>query len=287
MIDVIYDYQERVSQIEKYLNFLLILDNTTNLGDLSHLKGKKIVIESQEILIDQFLTDENSFKIESELIKIQKSNTILLLYNLIEGTISSVLNEYFGTINRENLNYSNYKTEVKQIWIKYKHRSFSVSEKKEIAYIVNTIDGIINEVIEIVPKTIKDNELGSKLIYNYDAYIAETQSNDISGNLDARKIKDIFQTYGLPEITRGCNPMLKVKNKRNSLAHGNETFAQVGGNFTIQDLFIMKNEIKSFLDELLAETEIHLRDKKFLVPSPNNTLPKAGRSWWQKLFGFE
>ncbi len=287
MIDVIYDYQERVSQIEKYLNFLLILDNTTNLGDLSHLKGRKIVIESQEVLIDQFLTDENTFKVDSELIKIQKSNTILLLYNLIEGTISSVLNEYFGTINRENLNYSNYKTEIKQIWIKYKHRSFSVSEKKEIAYIVNTIDGIINEVIDIVPKTIKDNELGSRLIYNYDAYVAETLSNDISGNLDARKIKDLFQTYGLPEITRGCNPMLKVKNKRNSLAHGNETFAQVGGNYTVQDLFIMKNEIKSFLDELLANTEIHLREKKFLVPSPNSTLPKAGRTWWQKLFGFE
>lgn len=287
MIDVIYDYQERVSQIEKYLNFLLILDNTTNLGDLSHLKGKKIVIEAQEVLIDQFLTNGNTFKVESELIKIQKSNTILLLYNLIEGTISSVLNEYFGTINRENLNYSNYKTEIKQIWIKYKHRSFSISEKKEIAYIVSTIDGIINEVVEIVPKTIKDNELGSRLIYNYDAYVAETQSNDVSGNLDARKIKDLFQAYGLPEITKGCNPMLKVKNKRNSLAHGNETFAQVGGNFTIQDLFTMKNEIKSFLDELLTKTEIHFRDKKYLEPSPNSTLPKAGRTWWQKLFGFK
>jgi hypothetical protein len=285
MIDVIYDYKERVSQIEKYLNFLLILDNTHSISNLSHLKERKIIIESQELLIGQFLTEDNTFKIESELIKIQKSNTILLLYNLIEGTISSILNEYVGTINKEKLNYSNYKSEIKQIWIKYKHRSFNVSEKKEIAYIVNTIDGIINEVIEIAPKTIKDNELGSRLIYNYDAYAAETQSNEISGNLDARKIKDLFQTYGLPEITRGCNPMLKVKNKRNSLAHGNETFAQVGGNYTVQDLFTMKNEIKSFLDELLTKTEVHLREKKFLIHSRIGIMAKSDRTWWKKLFG--
>ena len=156
MIDVIYDYQERVSQIEMYLNFLLILDNTANIGNLAHLKQRKIIIESNEILIGQFLNDDNTFKIESELIKIQKSNTILLLYNLIEGTINSVLNEFIGTINREQLSYSNYKTEIKKIWINYKHRSFSVSEKKDTEYIVSTIDGIISEVINISPKTIKD-----------------------------------------------------------------------------------------------------------------------------------
>lgn len=272
MVNVIYDYRERVSQIEKYLNFLLILDNIPDLGDLSKVKERKVVIDDQELFISHLLNNDGSFKVEGELIKILKSNTILLLYNLIEGTITSVLNDFFGTINQEGFKYSDYRKEIRQIWIKYKHRSFSVPEKKEIAYIVSSIDGIMDEVIVIDPKNIKDNELGSKTIYNYDAFVSETQSNEVSGNLDARKIRDLFKTYGLPEIAKKCDPMLKVKNKRNSLAHGNETFAQVGGNFTVQELIIMKNEIKSFLDTLLADTDKYISEKTYLMPSLNNTL---------------
>lgn len=287
MIDVIYDYRERVSQIEKYLNFLLILDNVSDLGDLSGVKEKKIIIsENEELLVSQLLNNGNSYKVEAELIKILKSNAILLLYNLIEGTISAVLNEFFGTINKEGLKYSSYQKEIRQIWVKYKHRSFGVSEKKEVTYIVSTIDNILNEVVEISPKSVKDSELGTKLIYNYEAYVSETMSTEVSGNLDARKIKELFHSYGLPEITQKCDPMLKVKNKRNSLAHGNETFAQVGGNFTLQELVKMKNEIKSFLDSLLEETSKYLVSKNYLIADPTNNLPKAGRRWWQKFLGF-
>lgn len=276
MIDVIYDYRERVGQLEKYLNFLLILDNVSDLGDLSHIKEKKVVIpNTEEFVIARLFNSGDSFKVEGELIKILKSNTILLLYNLIEGTVSAVLNEFFGTINREGLLYSDYRKEIKQIWVKYKHRSFGVSEKKEIAYIVNTIEGILNEVVEIAPKSVKDSELGTRLIYNYEAYAAETISNEISGNLDARRIRELFQAYGLPEITMKCDPMLKVKNKRNSLAHGNETFAQVGGTFTVQELVVMNNEIKLFLDSLLQETQVYLQTKLYKLPSLISSLPQA------------
>jgi hypothetical protein len=288
MINVIYDYRERVAQIEKYLNFLLILDNVADLGDLSRLKSKKIVIpNTEEFFIAQLLNNENTFKIEGELIKILKSNTILLLYNLIEGTISAVLNEFFGTINNEGLKYSDYQKEIKQIWIKYKHRSFSVSEKKEIAYIVNTIDDIFSDIVEIVPKTVKDNEVGTRLVYNYEAYTSETMSNEISGNLDARKIKEIFNIYGLPGIQRRCDPMLKVKNKRNSLAHGNETFAQVGGALTVQELVVMKGEIKTFLDLLLEETKVYLHNKNYLLTPRTTIAPRENRSWWEKIFDFK
>lgn len=282
MIDVIYDYRERVSQIEKYLNFIVVLDNISDLGDLTSIKENRILInENQEIIIGQLFTSENTFKIETELTKVLKSNTVLLLYNLIEGTVSAVLNEFFGTLNQENLKYSCYQNEIKQIWIKYKHRSFSVKEKSENSYIVNIVDNIFDEIITIEPKTVKDNELGTKLIYNYEAYVAETQLNEISGNLDARKIKEIFRLYGLPDLAMNCDSMLKIKNKRNSLAHGNETFAQVGGTLTLQELINIKDEIKSFLQFLLTETEQYLNQKKYLKPTP---LPKY-KNWWQRLLG--
>ena len=135
---------------------------------------------------------------------------------------------------------------------------------KKDEYIIRTIETLLSEIIEIKPKTIKDSELGERILHNYDAYISETNSNEISGNLDARKIRELFVLYGLPNIDKKCDSMVKVKNKRNNLAHGNETFAQVGSNFTIKELFQMKDEIVDFLNYLIIETETYITNQGFL-----------------------
>ena len=264
MIDVILDFNERTKQIEKYLSFVWIVDNQSSFSNLNDLIDKRINInDDNQIELKSYLTDNNDFIIESQLVRILKSNTIMLLYNQIEGTISSVLNEYFDTITSENGNYKDFKNPIKRIWLKYKHRSFNSGNKRNDEYILETIENILNEVIEIKPKTIKDNELGERIIYNYEAYSSETKSNEVSGNLDARKIREIFNFYGLPTSERCCDSMLKVKHKRNSLAHGNETFVQVGGNYTIDDLFKMNKEITDFLDELLNETKNYITNKNY------------------------
>ena len=264
MIDVKLDFQERIVQIEKYLAFVWVSQSRLTRPNLEGINSNKITLEDgSEIELINFLEGGNTFDIDGKLVKVLKSNSILLLYNLIEGTISSLMNEFFGTLNSDPNKYQDLKLPIKKIWLNYKHKSFSIGSKSHNDYIISTIENILEEVVIISPKTITDAELGERIIHNYDAYISETKSNDISGNLDARKIRQLFSLYGLPEITIGCASMLKVKNKRNSLAHGNETFAQVGSNFTISDLFKMKNEICNFLEHLLNETETYLALKGY------------------------
>lgn len=261
MISVIYDFENRIKQIEQYLIFVWIIDTKPNIPNLTE---NKLVFDHKEILLSDYIDSSGLYSIDSELIKILKSNTILLLYNLIEGTINVLLNEYFGVLNRENKEYNKYKLPIKKIWLKYKHRSFSSGDMKKDEYIIRTIETLLSEIIEIKPKTIKDSELGERILHNYDAYISETNSNEISGNLDARKIRELFVLYGLPNIDKKCDSMVKVKNKRNNLAHGNETFAQVGSNFTIKELFQMKDEIVDFLNYLIIETETYITNQGFL-----------------------
>jgi hypothetical protein len=265
MRDVIIDFEERARQIEKYLSFVWIMDNYSSLTNLDGISEKKIIIDdSLTIEMKRYLNINNEFIIESHLTRILKSNTILLLYNQIEGTVSSVLNEFFSAINRETENYKKFNLPIKKIWLRYKHRSFSTGEKRSDDYILQAIENILEEVIDISPKTIKDSELGERIIYNYDAYSSETKTNEVAGNLDARKIKEVFNLYGLPSLDIRCDSMLKVKNKRNSLAHGNETFVQVGSNYTIEDLFKMNVEISSFLKRLLTETEDYIVNKRYI-----------------------
>lgn len=268
MIDVKLDFQERVTQIEKYLAFVWVSESRFPLTNLESINTNKILLEDgSEIEINNFLESGHTFIIDSQLVKILKSNSILLFYNLIEGTISSLMNEFFGTLNSDPNPYKNLQLPIKKIWLRYKHRSFSVGVKKNDEYILSTIESILDEIVSISPKTISDAESGSRIIHNYDAYCSETSANDISGNLDARKIRELFSTYGLPVVTRTCDSMVKIKNKRNSLAHGNETFTQVGSSFTIEDLYKMKIEITIFLDYLLNETENYLNSKSYKIAS--------------------
>lgn len=266
MIDVRLDFEERVSQINRYLALVWVSDNNLSITNLNSINNQKVNFnDGTDLELSTMLKDGDELEFDHELVKILKSNTILLYYNLIEGTISLILNEFFDKINQERSRYDEMILSIKKIWLKYKHRSFGVGSFKHDDYILTTIESILNETIEIQPKSIRDHELGSKTIYNYEAYCKETSSTDISGNLDAREIKNIFSLYGLPEINKTCNSMLKVKNKRNSLAHGNETFTQVGSNFTIDDLFRMRNEIIDFLEHILNEVDTFLRDKKYLL----------------------
>ena len=266
MIDVKRDFEERVSQIEKYLVWVWISDKKTIVNNISDIASSKILLDDDsEIKLSDFLAEENIFKIDSELLKILKSNTILLFYNLVEGTFSSIMNEFIGNINREKPRFKELENPIKKIWLRYKHKSFATNDKKSEDYILQTLETIIDEVVEISPKEIKDSELGTRIISDYEAYSAETKSNEISGNLDTRKIKELFSFYGLPEIRISCDSLLKVKNKRNSLAHGNETFTQVGSSLTIEDLFKMKIEIVRFLEHLLNETDQYLTEKRYKI----------------------
>jgi hypothetical protein len=268
MIDVKLDFQERVTQINKYLTLVWISDSKFPWTNLESLRGNKITLaDGSELELKNLLNSESSFLIDNQLVKILKSNSILLFYNLIEGTVSSLMNEFFGTINSDPHPFKQLQPPIKRIWLKYKHRSFNVGVKKYDDYILSTIESILDEIVVIGPKTISDDETGTRVIHNYDAYCSETNANDISGNLDARKIRELFDLYGLPEISRPCNSMLRVKNKRNSLAHGNETFAQVGSSFTIEDLYKMKIEITSFLEYLVDEMENYLNLKLYKIPT--------------------
>ncbi|WP_216726741.1 MAE_28990/MAE_18760 family HEPN-like nuclease [Hymenobacter siberiensis] len=269
MIDVILDFNDRSTQIDKYLKFIWIIDNSDNLVGLPPMPDKRILFDNGvELKLQDIAIEGIPYRIDSELVKILKSNTLLLLYNLIEGTISALMNEFFSTISSESKTFDEFEFPVKRIWLNYKHRLFSVGQTKKEGYIIDAIENIINESVVIVPKSITDHELGTRTLHNYEAYIAETQSNEISGNLDARQIRILFELYGLPVLNPRCDAMLRVKNKRNSLAHGNETFAQVGSNFTVEELFRMKHEITGFIEHLLNSTKDFIRDKKYLKTPP-------------------
>jgi len=267
MNNVISDFNEKKLQIELYLNFVWVVDNLREIKDLEGIPNKTI-INHETGVVEHELNDiiiTGNYRINSDLVKILKSNSLLLLYNLIEGTINSVLNEYFLAINSKNLKFKNFQPEIQKVWLKYKHKLFQTNETSGDNYILNTIQSIIEETFAIVPKDIKDESIGGiRTLSNYDAYIAQTKLNEISGNIDARKINLIAKLYGLPVIQNTCDKMRYIKDKRNSLAHGNETFTDVGREYTVEQIISMKNEVVSFLLSFLNSVKDFIDNERYV-----------------------
>ena len=82
--------------------------------------------------------------------------------------------------------------------------------------------------------------------------IALSEENiKLSGNVDIRLIKELFKGHGLEMPTNhGVNVgagLNAVKQKRNTIAHGNLSFIDSARDVTLEDLVIYKNEIIDYL----------------------------------------
>lgn len=175
-----------------------------------------------------------------------RAEFILVLYNAIESTFSNCIYYVFDAINDSGLKYFELKEELRKMWIKEQIRPNTSLEKvrnrlKSIADNVNTSDIVFQEL-----------------------------PSDISGNLDMRKMASLSNNIGnnlgnIPNSTETGTILLKIKNVRNDLGHGNETFSSVGALLTFNDLEKYKNTVIAFLDFIIEKFESYVAEKKYKI----------------------
>jgi len=86
---------------------------------------------------------------------------------------------------------------------------------------------------------------------------------NISGNIDAKKIRKLAQQIGFAESRNGRS-LEKIKNKRNRLAYGEQTFYDVGKNFTLNELNNFKQETFDYLSDVILKIEKYILDQKYM-----------------------
>ncbi|KFK91869.1 MULTISPECIES: MAE_28990/MAE_18760 family HEPN-like nuclease [unclassified Serratia (in: enterobacteria)] len=88
-----------------------------------------------------------------------------------------------------------------------------------------------------------------------------------SGNLDVRKAKDIFYTYGIPFFEFHpdvSESILTVKNKRNSIAHGEVTLLDASSGFNNAKMKRLVDDNENFLTKLISIVGLYLDGRKYL-----------------------
>lgn len=222
------DFETRKIEIENYFNFLHIIDD-----ERTSIKYNKI---------NDMVEEKIPTKLQTMLI----ANTFLILYNLIESTVRNSVVEIYDKIKDDEISYNDLSNNLKIIWIKRKSKNLkesNVTNSTIHTNIINIVDQIVNN--EIILLTAEDI--------------------DISGNIDANKIRTLAEEIGFDktENERNGRNLVTIKNKRNGLAHGNNTFYDVGRDYTVNDVSKFKEETFNYLSDVISNIELFIHERRY------------------------
>jgi hypothetical protein len=178
--------------------------------------------------------------LDPELAKTLKANGFLLLYNLVESTMRNAIEAIFEKFKNQRVSFDHLKPEIKLIVLQnLKNRS-----PDQIYLTINELSK------DIITATFDPKKL-------------------FSGNVDAKKIKEIADKYGFScqtnaQDTKNGEKLLVVKSNRNDLAHGIKSFEEVGRDKTIEQLLKIKEEVVEYLRQILENIKDYLDNEKYL-----------------------
>lgn len=234
MKDFIKEFNRRVAEIQKYFE---LVDRIEQLGAFS---TNSITFPSGEYIVD------------SDLQKILKSHCYLLLYNLVESSIRNGITAIHDVILTYQLTYKDLSPKIKRLWLlNDRSKNFRDSYIKK--------DTVADNLQELI-KSVLDDEMVS----------LDPSNIPISGNLDAKTIKELIDVYGVfgnlgvpsKEIDDILNFVVKI---RCDLAHGNVSFCDASSLITWSKLVDDKDKLVKYLTHLLNNIDDYIEKKKYRI----------------------
>lgn len=225
-------------EIEQYFQFL----NELNIDE-----NKSYTVS----ILGDITQKEMIFALNETHTQIFKSNTIVLLYNSIEGTIYKSLQFILDKINDEKLGYQNVIKEVQEIWLKSKFPVGTNLDEIEFDKIFERMHKVLNEKVEINITEFRERNRG---------YFGKNNINDNVVH------DELFPKIGLGVGQKIVESRLNdIKNDRNSLAHGSSSFAELGAKKTFRDLIQDKDKTFKYLDKYVNVISTYVKNKKYKV----------------------
>lgn len=225
MVSVINDFNKKVSEIELY--FELVSTVTTDSPTL-------------------YYPNKQSHKYKNfdpTLKKVMKANIFLILYNMVESAITLALIQIYDEVSNQNIAYKDLSPCFQKIWLKHKIKN---KNNMGASHFHSIYKNLPNEIFNL-----------------------QFDLKEISGNINPTKIKEFAERIGFSSTPhyRANNgvKLFLVKDKRNSLAHGNESFADCGQNYTPSQLKPIVKETVIYMRSILKNIEKFLATQGYLA----------------------
>jgi hypothetical protein len=235
------DYVDKCAEVDNFFKLIDFLENTKN---ISASGADKISSEGKQIAIDR------------SLIETIQSSSFLLLYNLIESTMTAAIDAIYQNLQHLEQQHQN----TPNLFIFNLKKNLRKSLIKQYAGIFS-IDGI-NDFSEN-----KKSFFSSVINHGYD------KKNLFNGNIDCSQIDDItrnkfgFKVFPFNGELYNSQHILSIKNKRNNLAHGSQTFTEVSQHLAVGELQKHFDSVIKLLNGVFSSIEHYLVNQKYLDAS--------------------
>jgi hypothetical protein len=150
----------------------------------------------------------------------------------------------------------------KKIWLEYKYQLVSKAKKLNCKNFSSSFSEILDDLA--IFKILNYRDKTGVVYEDYKSYLKTLEiSSEVSGNLDARKIRELSESYGF-SVPEKCDELLIIKNFRNHLAHGEKTFSEIGKEKSITELIRINVRVTLYLRAVLKSISDFINNKHYL-----------------------
>lgn len=231
-------YESRKKEIESFIELMVFLEK------------KKTDVHENEVSFNEFFygCDDAIHFTYQEMINIFKSNVSLMMYNIIEYTVSGLVECIYDEIRMHHLPYVGVNEQIREVW-----RRYVLKAAKDPGANFNTFLKRNEEIINCILSNATLN-----------IHARETLP---AGNLDGVSIRSTFESHGICIRTDSENfrpdVLGSIKENRNKLAHGSVSFVDAVRDDSIQDFEKYYRFITLFLEELIDVVEEYIESQGY------------------------
>lgn len=224
------EFRQRSMEVNRYIEFVV---------NLTEFKAVGLATET-----DEGLAAVPNYTITRELTKTFRANGYLLLYNLVEATMTNAIDSIHKCIEADSLSFNELSDEMKNISLSHFKRTIKDSHSSVLEEQAHPIEIAIAQL-------------------GYDKH------GIFSGNVDCTGIKNKAKQYGFmtPDPNKGGRniaPKIRnIKDKRNALAHGRMSFEQCGHDTSPEALAEATKQTIIYLRAVLWCVSHYLRKKQY------------------------
>lgn len=213
---------------------------------MSELREYFKVRRNEIVLFIRFLEQIEQEPSYQDEIKILKSQTILMLYNLIEGTVNKGIETIFNTINDDNLSHNEASEQIRIMWLRY--FKLHLDDGGQHVDSLSSIDNFINQNINI----------------DISQFREKNPSYFKGGSLDSREIIKILKKFSI-ELNSSEYKLKEIRKERNFLAHGEKSFTEIGQGKTLSDIQGTGIKVSKFLKQYVFEIENYINNENYKI----------------------
>lgn len=196
-------------------------------------------------------SDRRSFYQKGRLIASSRAASYLMMYNAMEAAMRNLMFSIRTQIQQESVKF----TDVSEYW-----RLDAIQARFLHKMASGTNHG--NVLTDIIPMT------NSSLTWDD----TDRERLPFNGNFGQTAAMRLIEQLGLqwkppPEALGGVD-LENIRQRRNALAHGLETFQQAGSQVTAGALQDVLARVRRFMVSYIHAVEKYAEDKKYLTPAP-------------------